>query len=365
MALSVASLISTHLLIPKTSKSRRFTFNSHKHHPTSLSLRPCSASLATVPASTSFDLRSYRTSLISVIESELDAALAVHYPENMYEAMRYSVFRSGSKRAPSIMCIAACELFGTPRTAALPTAAALEMVHAASHMHDDLPCMDAAPVRRGRPSTHEQFGVGVALLSGDALFPLGFAHVATKTPPDLVPREALVLVLKEISRTVGCTGMAAGQLLDLTGAAAKGEVEALHVLEKKFGEFAECSAVCGGILAGAGEDDQATLRQYGRTLGVLYELVDDVLTESNGRAGKMRSNASVVRTLGMERALELVEQLTAKAKNELQIFGDRYGDRVVPLYSFVDYAVERGFMVEGREEAVAVTAAATSSAAAS
>ncbi|KAJ4746650.1 Geranylgeranyl pyrophosphate synthase family protein [Rhynchospora pubera] len=358
MALSVASLISTPV-IPKTSKSRHFAFNSHKHHPTSVSLRPCSASLATIRASTSFDLRSYRTSLISVIESELDAALTVHYPENMYEAMRYSVFRSGAKRAPSIMCIAACELFGALRAAALPTAAALEMIHAASHMHDDLPCMDAAPVRRGQPSTHAQYGVGVALLSGDALFPLGLGHTATKTPSDLVPREALVLVLKEISRTVGCTGMAAGQLLDLSGAAAKGELEVLHVLEKKFGELAECSAVCGGILAGAKADDQAKLRQYGRTVGVLYELVDDVLTESNGSAGKMRSNASVVRTLGMERALELVEQFKAKAKNELQIFGDRYGDRVLPLYSFVDYAVERGFMVEGREEAGGVTPAAS------
>ncbi|KAJ3706798.1 hypothetical protein LUZ61_010503 [Rhynchospora tenuis] len=363
MALSVSSVVSTHLLIPKTPKSRRFAFNSHKvHHPTNLSLRPCSASLATIPVSTSFDLHSYSTSIIRVIESELDAALTVHYPENMYGAMRYSVFCSGAKRASSIMCIAACELFGTPRAAALPTAAALEMVHAASHMHDDLPCMDAAPIRSGRPSTHARYGVGAALLSGDALFPLGFAHVATKTPPELVPREAVVLVLKEIARTVGCTGMAAGQLLDLSGAAAKGEVEVLHVLEKKFGEFAECSAVCGGILAGAGEDDQVALRQYGRTVGVLYELVDDVFMESNGRAGKMRSNASVVRTLGMERALELVEQLTNKAKNELQRFGDQYGDRVLPLYSFVDYAVERGFVVQGWEEAVAIAPVASAAA---
>lgn len=308
-------------------------------------------------ASTSFDLRSYWTSLISVIDSELDAALSVRYPETMFEAMRYSVFRGGAKRATPIMCIAACELFGTPRAAALPTAAALEMTHAASHVHDDLPCMDAAPLRRGRPSTHAQYGDDVAVLVGDALFPLGFTHVVTKTPPDLVPREVLLSVLKEIARTVGCTGMAAGQLLDLTGAAANGEVEVLLVLEKKFGELAECSAVCGGMLGGAGEDDQSALRQYGRTIGVLYELVDDVLMESNGRAGKMRSNVSVVRTVGMERALELVEQLREKAKTQLQRFGDQYGDRVLPLYSFVDYAVERGFVVEGGEDGVAVSGA--------
>ncbi|KAJ1703084.1 hypothetical protein LUZ63_002863 [Rhynchospora breviuscula] len=362
MALSTSSLLSSHLPIRKTPKPPRLL--SKTHHPT-LSLRPrCSSSTAT-PASTSFDLRSYWTSLISVIESELDAALTIQYPENMYEAMRYSVFSGSAKRAPPIMCIASCELFGTPRAAALPTAAALEMVHAASHVHDDLPCMDAAPLRRGRPSTHAQYGVDVALLAGDALFPLGYTHVIAKTPPDLVPRDALLSVLIEIARTVGCNGMAAGQLLDLTGAAATGEVEVLQVLEKKFGGLAECSAVCGGMLAGAGEEDQAALRQYGRTVGVLYELVDDVLMESNGRAGKMRSNASVVRTLGMERTLELVEQLRDKAKNGLQRFGDQYGDQVLPLYSFVDYAVERGFVVEGGVEAGAVTAAATSSAAAS
>lgn len=197
----------------------------------------------------------------------------------------------------------------------------------------------------------------MAVLVGDALFPLGYTHVITKTPTDLVPWKVLLSVLKEIARTVGCTGMAAGQLLDLTGAAASGELEVLLVLEKKFGELAECSAVCGGMLAGAGEDDQLALRQYGRTVGVLYELVDDVLMESNGRAGRMRSNVSVVRTLGMERALQLVEQLKEKAKNELQRFGDRYGDRVLPLYSFVDYAVERGFVVLGGEDGVAVAEA--------
>ncbi|KAJ3706797.1 hypothetical protein LUZ61_010502 [Rhynchospora tenuis] len=362
MALSTSSLLFSHLSIPKTPKPPRLLFKTH--NPTlSLRLR-CSSSTAT-PASTSFDLRSYWTSLISVIESELDDALTVQYPENMYEAMRYSVFCGGAKRAPPIMCIASCELFGTPRAAALPTAAALEFVHAASHVHDDLPCMDAAPLRRGRPSTHAQYGVDVALLVGDALFPLGYNHVIAKTPPDLVPRDALVSVLNEIARTVGCTGMAAGQLLDLTGAAASGEVEVLQVLEKKFGALAECSAVCGGMLAGAGEEDQAALREYGRTVGVLYELVDDVLMESNGQAGKMRSNVSVVRTLGMERALELVEQLRDKAKNGLQRFGDQYGDRVLPLYSFVDYAVERGFVVEGGVEAGSMAAAAASSAAAS
>ncbi|KAJ3680461.1 hypothetical protein LUZ60_016739 [Juncus effusus] len=307
------------------------------------------------PSSITFDLRSYWTSLIAEVEAELDSALKVKYPEKMYEAMRYSVF-SGGKRAPPIMCIASCELFDAPRSAALPTAAALEMIHAASHVHDDLPCMDAAPLRRGRPTTHANYGVDVAVLVGDSLFPLGFTHVVSNTPSDLVPREALLLVLKEIAKTVGSTGMAAGQYLDLAGAAAGGEKEVLLVLEKKFGEMAECSAVCGAMLGGASEEEQASLRRYGRTVGVLYELVDDVLMESNGRSGQMRSNASTVRTLGIERALEIVDKLRDQAKKELEWFGEKYGDRVLPLMSFVDYAVERGFVVERGDEMVAKAA---------
>lgn len=142
--------------------------------------------------------------------------------------------------------------------------------------------------------------------------------------------------------------MAAGQFLDLSGAAAGREKEILQVLEKKFGEMAECSAVCGGLLGGASDQEQEALRRYGRAVGVLYQLVDDVLMESNGGTGKMRSNASVVKAVGMDRALELVEEIRMKAKKELEMFKDKYGEKVLPLYSFVDYAVERGFVVEGR-----------------
>ncbi|EHA8592074.1 putative heterodimeric geranylgeranyl pyrophosphate synthase small subunit, chloroplastic [Cocos nucifera] len=124
--------------------------------------------------------------------------------------------------------------------------------------------------------------------------------------------------------------------------------------------MAECSAVCGGILGGAGEEEAEGLRRYGRAVGVLYELVDDILMEDAGSNGKMRSNASVVAALGMERAMEMVGELQGKAKRELQRFGDKYGDRVLPLYSFVDYAVERGFVLEagGEGEVAAASASA-------
>uniref|UniRef100_J3LFN7 Uncharacterized protein n=2 Tax=Oryza brachyantha TaxID=4533 RepID=J3LFN7_ORYBR len=185
----------------------------------------------------------------------------------------------------------------------------------------------------------------MAVLAGDALFPLAYTHVISHTPsPDPVPHAVLLRVLGELARAVGSTGMAAGQFLDLAGATALGEAEVMHVLMKKFGEMAECSAACGAMLGGAGPDEEAALRRYGRTIGVLYELVDDIRSASGN--GKMRSNASVLRALGMDRALGIVEELKAQAKTEADRFGDKYGDRVLPLYSFVDYAVERGFELQ-------------------
>ncbi|XP_072988344.1 heterodimeric geranylgeranyl pyrophosphate synthase small subunit, chloroplastic-like [Typha latifolia] len=336
MALS-ALFFSPHLIFAKTpSPSLLF------HKPHHLSLR-CSSS-STVASSSSFDLRSYWETLRSEINSELSAALPLRYPARIHEAMRHSVLSGAAKRASPVMCVAACELVGGHRSAAFPTATALEMCHAASLVHDDLPCMDSADLRRGHPSTQALFGVDLAILAGDALFPLSFAHVIDRTPPSLVPSDTLLRVLNEIARAVGSTGMAAGQYLDLSGSAAGGEAEVLLVMEKKFGEMAECSAVCGGLLGGAGEEESEALRRYGRAVGVLYQLVDDVLMESNGGAGKMRSNASVVRAVGMERALELVEELREKAKEELEKFSE-HGNRVLPLYGFVDYAVERGFVV--------------------
>ncbi|CAL9124620.1 unnamed protein product [Musa textilis] len=332
------------LLFPKVSSPKMPPPSSllvPKPRPLSLPFR-CSAAAA-APA---FDLRGYWTSLISEIEAELDSTVPIRYPESVHKAMRHSVL-SGGKRASPIMCIAACELVGGHRSAAFPAACALEMIHAASLVHDDLPCMDAAPLRRGRPSTHALFGVDMAVLAGDALFPLAYQYIIARTPsPDLVSHFAVLRVLAEIARAVGSTGMVAGQLLDLSGASCGGEEEVVLVLEKKFGQMAECSAVCGGLLGSASDEELGALRRYGRTMGVLYQLVDDVLMESNGGAGKLRSNASVVTALGMERALEMVEELRTKAKQELERFGDKYGDKVQPLSSFVDYAVERGFVVD-------------------
>lgn len=200
--------------------------------------------------------------------------------------------------------------------------------------------MDDDPSRRGEPSNHTKFGVDMAILAGDALFPLGFQHIVSNTPTDIVPETRLLQVIAEIARSVGSSGMAAGQFIDLEG----GPNAVDFVQEKKFGEMGQCSAACGAILSGASDDEIQRLRSYGRAVGVLYQVVDDILeakTADEDEKGKKKGK-SYVSVYGVEKAMEVAEDLRLQAKKELDAL-EKYGDKVMPLYSFVDYAADRGF----------------------
>lgn len=205
--------------------------------------------------------------------------------------------------------------------------------------------MDDDPFRRGQPANHTKFGVDMAILAGDALFPLGFRHIVSHTPTDLVPENQLLQVITEIARAVGSTGMAAGQFVDLEG----GPNAVGFVQEKKFGEMGECSAVCGGLLAGASDEEIQMLRRYGRAVGMLYQVVDDIREAKTESAEKSEKNKkkgkSYVSVYGVEKAMEVAEELRKQAKKELDAL-EKYGDKVIPLHSFVDYAAYRGFNVD-------------------
>ncbi|MGB3137493.1 MAG: polyprenyl synthetase family protein, partial [Nodosilinea sp.] len=127
-----------------------------------------------------FDLKAYLAEQRQRVETALDQALALRYPETLYESMRYSLL-AGGKRLRPVLCLASCELVGGSIDTALPTACALEMIHTMSLIHDDLPAMDNDDYRRGCLTNHKVYGEDVAILSGDALLAYAFEHVATQT----------------------------------------------------------------------------------------------------------------------------------------------------------------------------------------
>lgn len=148
------------------------------------------------------------------VEKALDESLVITSPEvkKITESMRYSLM-AGGKRIRPIMCIAACEMAGGTMEQAMPTAVALEMIHTMSLIHDDLPSMDNDSLRRGKPTNHVIYGEDVAILAGDALLSTAFEHVAKHTKN--VPADRIVDVISRLGASVGATGLAGGQVMDL------------------------------------------------------------------------------------------------------------------------------------------------------
>ena len=202
-------------------------------------------------------------------------------------AMRYSLL-AGGKRLRPLLCLAVCEAVGGRVEEALPTALALELVHTFSLVHDDLPALDDDDLRRGRPTAHVQFGEDVAILSGDALLSEAFGLVV-RTPG--APAERLVAAVDELSRGVGLAGMIGGQYLDITGAT---DLERTSRL--KTGALIAASCACGAIVGGAASGEVASARRFGLELGLLFQIVDDILDETgtDAQLGK-RAGADVRR----------------------------------------------------------------------
>jgi geranylgeranyl diphosphate synthase type II len=191
--------------------------------------------------------------------------------------MRYSVLAPGKRLRPAL-CVLVGEMLGAERRQVLPSACALEMVHAFSLIHDDLPAMDDDELRRGRPTSHVAFGEAVAILAGDALACLAFETVARETPDkDLVPE-----LVCELGRAVGTRGMIGGQILDL---AAEGRppdldlVRAIHV--RKTAALIRAASLMGAISARADLAVRETCARYGETMGLAFQVADDLLDETS------------------------------------------------------------------------------------
>ncbi len=229
------------------------------------------------------------TELIQLVEEAL-AGIGGERPDDvapLAETMRYSLL-AGGKRLRPLLCLAVCEAVGGVAADALPTALALELVHTFSLVHDDLPALDDDDLRRGRPTAHVQFGEDMAILSGDALLSESFGLIA-RSPG--VPADRLMAAVDELSRGVGLEGMIGGQYLDITGAT---DLERTSRL--KTGALIAASCACGAIVGGADGKQIASARRFGVELGLLFQIVDDILDETgtDDQLGK-RAGADVRR----------------------------------------------------------------------
>jgi geranylgeranyl diphosphate synthase type II len=200
------------------------------------------------------------------------------------EAMRYSLL-SGGKRIRPVLALATARAVGRDPRDVLPIAAAIELVHTFSLIHDDLPAIDDDDLRRGRPTSHRRFGVDVAILAGDALFAEAFRLVLRKqrgAPASVLDAAA------HLADATGVDGMAGGEYLDVRRVAAKHGVDVRHVHRLKTGRLIAASVECVLLLSDVGERTMAELRAFAEELGVLFQIVDDILdaTGTDAELGK-------------------------------------------------------------------------------
>ena len=263
----------------------------------------------------------------------------LHCPEVLGAAIRHSLLAPGKRLRP-LLTLMAAEACGSDPGVALPAACAVEMVHAYSLVHDDLPAMDDDDLRRGRPTCHKVYGEANAILAGDALLTLAFEVLAR----DVSPPKAAVRCCQLLARGAGASGMVGGQVDDLEAETQEnwGASELENIHRRKTGAMLEVSLLLGGTVADADEKELAALGRYGRSLGLAFQVVDDLLDHLGDEAalGKRtgkdteRGKLTYPGLLGVEASQQKASDLVAEAIEAAKEFGGR-AEALVSLAQFV------------------------------
>ena len=257
----------------------------------------------------------------------------------VHKAMRYAVF-AGGKRLRPFLVLRSAALFGVDVACALRVAAAVEVLHTYSLVHDDLPCMDDDDLRRGRPTTHVAFDEATAVLAGDALLTVAFeilAHPDTHPSADVRCR-----LMERLAKAAGHDGMIGGQIIDIEAENRSFDAEDTITLQQmKTGALLEFACAAGPILAEATPEDHDRLSVYARDFGLVFQITDDLLdvlgsTEKVGKSvGKdqEQGKATLVSLLGVDGARNRAFALAERSANTLGHYGDQAGDlRDLALY---------------------------------
>ncbi len=264
-------------------------------------------------------------------------------PISIHKAMRHSVF-AGGKRIRPILCMEAATMIAGVRPRGVENlGAALEMLHTYSLIHDDLPALDNDDLRRGRPTCHKVFGEAIAILAGDALQTQAYEVLAMLN----CPPSARVKIVEEIARGTGTVdGMIGGQVVDIEAEHTNPNLETLEYIHRsKTAALITASVVSGGLFAGADDADVAKLRAFGQSIGLAFQIVDDVLdvTQTSEQLGKTAGKdtaaekATYPALFGIDESLKKADALVEKGFAALET----YGSKAETLKSLARFLVER------------------------
>ncbi|HET6864597.1 MAG TPA: farnesyl diphosphate synthase [Solirubrobacteraceae bacterium] len=291
----------------------------------------------------------YPEHLRAAIEDYLGSLRFDVDPESagLEEAMRYSLL-AGGKRIRPVLALATAAAIGRDPQSVLPLGAAIELIHTYSLIHDDLPAMDDDDLRRGRPTCHRAFGEDVAILAGDGLYAEAFVLLLSRQdgPPD-----RLLAAARALARATGAQGMVAGQYIDVAGTALPGPDGLRRLHELKTGRLIVASVECVLLLDGQPERFHS-FTGFARELGVLFQIVDDILdvTGSPETLGKQQGSdarlgkRTYVTEFGLEGARDLAAQSHSRARAVLaQAAGQAGSDTTVELEQITDFIATRSF----------------------
>ena len=297
-----------------------------------------------------FDLPAWTARQLHSVEAALELWVACPRtrpaPAGLGDAMRYAVL-DGGKRLRPLLVLAACEAVGGNPEAALRAACAVELIHAYSLVHDDMPCMDNDVLRRGKPTVHVRFGQAQALLAGDALQALAFELL---TPEDsAMPAGTQALLCRMLAQAAGCQGMAGGQAIDLASVGQPITSAQLHEMHRlKTGALLQASVLMGAACGLPGGAAQLALADYGAAIGLAFQVVDDVLdvvadSATLGKtAGKdaAQDKPTFVSLMGLRASQNYAQELLSQAQASLRVGGMK---DTAALRALADMLVNRGF----------------------
>lgn len=279
------------------------------------------------------DLKTYLHERQRIVEQAMEACLPPEdaYPPMIHASMHYSVF-AGGKRLRPILVLMAAEMFEKSVSDVLFAAAALEMIHTYSLIHDDLPAMDNDDLRRGKPTNHKVYGDALAILAGDALLTLAFEVMADPTHTRVCSPAAILAAIYELSHAAGVCGMVGGQVMDMQAEKRPVQPEELDYIHRhKTAKLITAAVRIGAMLSNATPEELAAVSMYGEKVGLAFQIVDDLLdiessTEALGKpvhSDESRQKATYPALYGIEQSKNRARQLIEEAKQSLARFGDR------------------------------------------